>query len=116
MGESIDHYFNSQDDPSRSCLLFLRRFILDFSEKIEEQRKNNTPFYYYQKKWFCFLSYHSITKEIYISFVNGNKIDHPLLVSEGRKKMKIFRVDPSKDIDVVTLTEILEAAISIYKP
>lgn len=115
MQNSVDHYFNSLNEPYRSCLLFLRGFILGFSEKIEERRKNNTPFYYYDKKWFCFISYHPKTKEIYISFVNGQKIDHPKLVSEGRKKMKIFHVDPANDIDVKSLKTILKSAVKHYQ-
>ena len=110
MQSSVDHYFNALDEPERSCLLFLRSFILGFSERIEERRKNNTPFYYYNSKWLCFISYHPKSKEIYISFVNGNTLDHPKLLSEGRKKMKIFRVDPLNDIDVKSLDAILKAA------
>jgi hypothetical protein len=111
MQNSIDHYFNSLDEPYRSCLLFLRSFILRFSDKIEERRKNNTPFYYYAHKWLCFISYHPKSREIYISFVNGNKINHTKLVSEGRKKMKIFRIDPANDIDVKSLNAILKLAV-----
>ncbi|WP_317899493.1 DUF1801 domain-containing protein [Aurantibacillus circumpalustris] len=114
MAECVDHFFNAQDEPYRSCLLFLRSFILDFSERVEEQRKNNTPFYYYQKKWFCFISYDPKGKEIYISFVHGNKISHPTLLSEGRKKMKIFRIDAHEDIDIKSLEEILTMAIKIH--
>lgn len=113
MENSVDHYFNSLEEPYRGCLLFLRGFILDFSDKIEERRKNNTPFYYYNKKWLCFISYHPQTKDIYISFVNGNKMDHPKLVSEGRKKMKILRIDAAQDIDTKSLSEILQIAITL---
>lgn len=59
------------------------------------------------------MSYDPKTKEIYISFTNGNKIEHPELVSEGRKKMKIFRVDPAMDIDLQSLREILAAALVV---
>ena len=69
--------------------------------------KNNTPFYYYETKWFGFLSYHPITHEIYISFVKGSKVEHPKLLSEGRKQQKIFRIDPNNDIDVIVLREIV---------
>ena len=116
MQESVDHYFNSLQEPQRSCLLYLRTFLLEFSEKMSEKRSNNTPFYYYNKKSIGFISYDPKTKEIYFSFTNGHKLKHPKLVSEGRKKMKIFRIDPTKDIDVKNLKQVLEAAISIYKP
>ena len=113
MQNNVDHHFNSLPEPDRSCLLFLRKFILDFSDKISEQRKNNTPFYYYDKKSVCFISYHPKTRIIYLSFTNGNKIDHPKLLSEGRKKMKILYIDPSKDIEVKSLRTILKSASTL---
>ena len=113
MQESVDHYFNSLEEPERSCLLYLRKLLLDFSDKITEQRKFNTPFYYYTKKWLCFISYNPKIKEIYISFVNGYKINHPDLLSEGRKKMKIYRINASEDIDVESLNTILKLAADL---
>jgi hypothetical protein len=111
MQGKVDQFYNSLDEPSRSCLLFLRNFILNFSSEFEERRKNNTPFYYYKGKWFGFISYHPKTKVIYFSFVNGHLLKHDLLKSEGRKKMKIFYVDPSKDIDIKSLGTILNQAL-----
>lgn len=112
---SVDHYFESLAEPERSCLLFLRQFILNYSDTITEKRKFNTPFYYVNGKWMCFISYHPKLKEIYISFVDGFKMLHPQLVSEGRKKMKIFRVDASEDLDVKGLADILSLAIQLKK-
>ena len=110
---SVDNYFITLAEPERSCLLFLRQFILDFSNSITEKRKFNTPFYYVNTKWMSFLSFDPKTKEIYISFVDGFKMQHPQLVSEGRKKMKIFRIDAHKDVDVKSLKEILEKAVKL---
>jgi hypothetical protein len=107
------NFFHTLDEPYQSCLLFLRDFILASPENISESWKSHTPFYYYRKKWIAFISYHPKTKIIYIAFVDGAKISHPQLVSEGRKKMKILYVDPAKDIDVKTLREIIVKAISL---
>lgn len=76
--------------------------------------KFNTPFYYYKTKWFAFLSYHPKTHEIYIAFVKGSKVDHPKLLSEGRRQQKIYRIDPSKDINVKELKEIVEMLKVVY--
>lgn len=108
---SVDHYFETLAEPERSCLLFLRQFILDYSATITEKRKFNTPFYYVNGKWMCFISYNPKIKEIYISFVDGFRMQHPQLVSEGRKKMKIFRVDAKEDVDVKSLNQILNLAV-----
>jgi hypothetical protein len=116
MQNTVDHYFMTLREPERSCLLFLRSFILGFSENISEQRRNNTPFYYFHGRWLGFISYHPKTHEIYISFANGNRIEYPGLVSEGRKKMKILYIDPSCDIDVKTIGEILKLCTDLLKP
>ncbi len=115
MQEQIDNYFYSLDEPCKSCLLFLRRFILDHSSRITESRKFNTPFYYFNKKWLAFISYDPKTKIIYVAFVNGYLIDHPKLLTEGRKKQKIMYIDPEKDINVKALKEILNLACKTYK-
>ena len=111
--QSVQNFFHTLDEPYQGCLLFLRNFILESSRDISESWKFHTPFYYYRKKWIAFISYDPKTKIIYISFVDGAKISHPLLVSEGRKKMKIFYVNPEEDIDVKALEEILLKAIKL---
>ena len=113
MQNRIDNYFISLPEPERSCLLFLRNFILEFSETITEKRKFNTPFYYSNGRWLCFVSYHPKTRKIYISFVNGFKMNHSKLFAEGRKKMKIFHVNAHEDIDIKSLKEILQLALDV---
>jgi hypothetical protein len=112
--EKIDNYFLSLPEPHQSCLLFLRSFLLGYSEQITEKRSFNTPFYHYKGKALCFISYDPKSRIIYISFTRGFLIDHPNLVSEGRKQHKVFYADPEKDIDVESLTEILDRARSLY--
>jgi hypothetical protein len=111
MLQKANNPFANLPEPDRSCLLYLREFILDFSSDISESWKFNTPFYYYKGKWLCFISYDKKTSVIYVSMVNGYKITHPKLLSEGRKKMKIFYVDAEKDTDVKSLKAILRKAV-----
>ncbi|MCE3226943.1 MAG: hypothetical protein K0S32_1494 [Bacteroidetes bacterium] len=108
-----DNFFHSLQEPYRSCLLFLQKFIREQHDGISEEWHFNTPFYYYNKKWLGFISYHPKTKEIYISFTDGHLMKHKSLKSEGRKKARIFRVDPEKDIDVKALKEILKKACQL---
>jgi hypothetical protein len=111
MLQKANNSFANLPEPDRSCLLYLRELILDFSSDISESWKFNTPFYYYKGKWLCFISYDKKTRVIYVSMVNGYKITHPKLLSEGRKKMKIFYVDAEKDTDVKSLKAILRKAV-----
>lgn len=94
----------------------MREFILRYSSDITEGWKFNTPFYYYKGKWMAFISYGHKNHEIYIAFVNGYKMTHPALKSEGRKKQKIYRINPNADIDIKTLTSLMELAIAASKP
>ena len=91
----------------------MRRFFIE-ETGLSESWKNNTPFYYYHKKWFAFISYDPKTKEIYISFVKGGLIEHTNLVSEGRKKMKIYRINPHENIDVGELKTIVSKLKTLY--
>jgi hypothetical protein len=104
--EHIDNYFLSLPEPEQSALLFLHQFLIKDSG-LECQRKFNTPFYYHNGKWFCFISYDPKKRSIYISFVKGNKVSHPKLFSEGRKRMKIYKVDPDEDIHTKELQNII---------
>lgn len=113
MEASIDNYFITLPEPYQSVLLFLRKFLVEESG-LSEQRKHNTPFYYYKNKWFAFISYNPINHEIYISFVKGFKINHDKLLSEGRKQQKIYRINPHADINTNELSEIVNELKKMY--
>lgn len=103
---SLDNFFIKIPEPQQSALLFLRRFFIE-EMALQEHWKFNTPFYYYKGKWFCYLSYSAKRKhELYIGFVRGNQVDYPDLVSEGRKQIKVYRINPEQDIDVTSLRKI----------
>lgn len=108
-----NNYFATLAEPDQSCLLFLHGFILEQSPHITHAWKFNTPFYYYKGRWLCFISYCSKTSVIYISFVNGFKMNHPKLLREGRKKMKVFYVDANEDVPVRMLGVLMQLAINV---
>ena len=54
----IDSYFEHQQEPIKSCLLFLRAYILKHSPAITEAWKYQMPVYYYKGKMFCYLWIH----------------------------------------------------------
>lgn len=113
MLRQLDNYFHSLPEPEQGCLLFLRQHIINYSEDITDAWKFNTPFFYYKKKWLCYLSYNKKTKVIYIGFVKGYKLNHSKLLSEGRKQIKVFYVDANKDVDVKNLDKILKMATNL---
>lgn len=113
MDELIDNYFLSLPEPEQSVLIFLHNFL--FCEiELQSKRKFNTPFYYYKGNWFCFIDYHKKKRTIHISFVKGNQVSHPKLLSEGRKQMKIYKIDTEKDINVKEIKTICEKLKKCY--
>lgn len=106
MEQSLDNFFLKIPEPQQSTLLFLRQFFMN-EIGLQETWKFNTPFYYYNGKWFCYLSYSAKRKhEIYIGFVRGYQVEYRNLVSEGRKQIKVYRINPEKDIDIKALKKI----------
>jgi len=95
-------------------MLALRSMLLRFDPHINEQWKYGMPFYCYNDKMFCYLWIHKKYKQPYIGIVEGNKIDHPLLIQEKRARMKILLLDPTKDIPVKVVNAILKEAVSFY--
>lgn len=114
MEEPLHDFFLKIPEPQRSEFLFLRRFLLEDCG-LAEAWKFNTPFYYFNGKWFAFISYNAKKDhELYISFVRGNLITHPALLSEGRKQQRIYRISPGEDIDVETLKHVVDRLKDSY--
>ena len=111
----IDNYFLQLEEPYKSTLQFLRDHILQFDPAIQEDWQYGMPFYYYKNKRICYCWVHKKLKQPYLGIVEGSRNHHPELVQEKRAKMKIFLLDPAKDIPVKKINQILATAISFYK-
>jgi hypothetical protein len=111
----FDNYYLQKEEPVKSCLLFLREHILNFDQNITETWKYRMPFFCYNGKMFCYLWIHKKNGLPYIGFVEGKKLDHPLLIIEDRARMKILLLDPAVDLPVETINDILKTAITFYK-
>lgn len=113
MQSLTDNYFLTVPEPSQSALLYLRQFFIN-EMGLTETWKFNTPFYYYKNKWFCYLSYNKKKDDTYIGFVWGIKIDYPNLVSEGRKQIKIYKINPTENIKEKDLRKIVQLLKEFY--
>ena len=111
----IDNYFLNKQEPIKSCLQFLREYIVHYDKAITEAWKYGMPFYLYNGKMFCYLWTHKKYGQPYIGIVEGMKVHHPLLLQEKRARMKILLLDSTQDLPVNTITEILAQAIALYK-
>lgn len=108
----LENYFLQQPEPHQSCMLFLRKWLLE--QGLQEQFKYSTAFYEFKNKMFCYMSVRTKDKQLYIGIVQGHKIKHPSLKKEGRKQIKAFYIDPNLDLPIQTLKEIITEAKKLY--
>ena len=115
MLRDIDHFFLSKKEPVKSCLLALRQIILQQDPNVTETVKYGMPCFCFRKKMFCYLWTQKSTSWPYLLFVEGKHLDHPLLKTGDRARMKVFHVDPEKDLPVDTINEMLRDALDLYR-
>lgn len=73
------------------------------------------PCFYYRNKMICHLWMHKKINFPYIALTDGNLINHPFLLQEGRKRMKIFLVDPTSDLPLSKIKLLLNDAIHLHQ-
>jgi hypothetical protein len=111
----IDNYFLRHEEPVKSCLQFLRAHILKQDDAITETWQYGMPFFCYKKKRFCYLWVHKKNGQPYLGIVDGKLVHHPDLIYEQRARMKIFLIDPAKNIPVKKINAILKETLELYR-
>lgn len=115
MLQDLDTYYLNQEEPNKSCLLALRSIILEQDQNVTETKKYGMPCFTYKKKMFCYLWTDKKTNEPYILMVEGKHLDHPELEAGSRSRMKIFRVNPKKNLPIKKIELILKQALDLYR-
>lgn len=115
MHSDLESYYLSKTEPNKSCLLALRDIILRQDDSLSETRKYGMPCFCYKKKAICYLWTDKKTDEPYVLLVEGRQMDHPALETGDRKRMKILRVNPAKDLPLSLIEEILGQALDLAK-
>lgn len=115
MTQTPDDFYLHNQEPNKSCFLALRSIILAQDTHITETQKYGMPCFCYKQKMFCYLWTDKKTTEPYILLVEGKLLNHPLLETGDRARMKIFRVDPNSDLPICTIQEILQEALDLYR-
>ena len=115
MLRELDTYYLNKKEPNRSSLLALRNIVLRQDLNITETQKWGMPCFCYKKSIFCYLWTDKKTDEPYILMVEGKHLDHPELEAGKRSRMKIFRVDPMKDLPLKTIEIILQKSLNLYR-
>lgn len=111
----IENFYFEKSEPTKGCLLSLRKIIMSQDTDISETWKYGMPFFCYKTKMFCYLWFHKKHLKPYIGIVEGNRFNHPDLIIEKRSRMKIILFDPNEDLPIDTIHYILQTAIGFYK-
>ena len=111
----LDNFYLNKQEPNKSCLLTLRTLILNSDAFVSETKKYGMPCFCYKKKMFCYLWTDKKTDEPYLLFVEGKHLNHIKLETGNRSRMKIFRINPTKDIPLKTIELLLNKALDLYK-
>jgi hypothetical protein len=115
MLQETDNFYLTKTEPNRSCLLALRKIILDQDAIIIENSKYGMPCFCYKNKVFCYLWTDKKTEKPYILMVEGKLLKHPKLKAGNRAKMKNFNVNPNLDLPIKEIQFLISEALNLYK-
>ena len=115
MLNTLESYYFRQTEPNQSCLLALRASILQLDDQITESLKWGTPCFSYRNRMFCFLALTKAPQLPYLLMVEGHLLPHSQLETGNRKRMKSLPIDPTKDLPIPLVQEIVTAALNLYK-
>lgn len=110
----LQEFYESFAEPNKSCFLFLRQFILNKTELMDEKYKWRLPFFYYKDKPFCYLWVNKKINMPYVCFVRSLHIERPELKLGDRKQMKALTIDPNKDINTELLAKIMAESMDKF--
>lgn len=82
---------------------------------VEETVKYGMPCFVYKGKVFCYLWFDKKTNEPYFLMVEGKLLNHPQLETGYRVRMKILRLEASKDLPIETINRVLQESLDFYR-
>ena len=112
--KETDAFYINQEEPNKSCFLAMRELLFNCDARISETPKYGMPCFTLNKKPFCYLWVNKKSSQPYFLFVDGDKLKHPALREDGRKKMKVFIVNPTRDLDLNQIKAVLEEALALH--
>lgn len=115
MIKEIENFYLNKEEPNKSCFLALRKIILEQDPNITETLKYGMPCFNYKKNIFCYLWIDKKTYQPYILMVEGKYLNHSELEAGKRSRMKIFRVNPNKDLPITSIHLILNQGLDLYR-
>lgn len=110
-----ENYILSQAEPYRSILLHLQVVIENTITEVDLKYKYRIPFYYINKRPFCYLNVNQKEEFVDLGFWNAGHLTVHLesLTTAKRKVMKSLRYTTLEAIDDQVLIEILNDAYAV---
>jgi Domain of unknown function (DU1801) len=115
MLKNLDNFYASQEEPLKSCLIALSEIILKQDEHITTALKYGMPFFMYKRKMFCYLWINKKLNEPYLGIVEGELVNHPLLIAGNRARMKTIQFNANKNLPIKTINSILKQTLDLYR-
>lgn len=100
-------FYLKQSEPNKSCFLAMRDLVATSDARLKETVKYGMPCFCLNNKPVCYLWQDKKTNMPYFLFVDGHQMKHPSLETGGRKRMKIFTINPYEDFDLKIINEVL---------
>lgn len=115
MNESTESWYMKHEEPNRSCFLAMREIVRKSDVEVEETIKYGSPCFVFRGRAFCYLWKDKKTNDPYFLLVEGKHLSNLALEAGDRKRMKVLRVDPNQDLEVTTITSVLQEALDLYR-
>jgi hypothetical protein len=115
MISDLDNFYLQYPEPIQGCFLALRDIILAQDNLITAEWKYRLPFFCYKGKMFSYLWIDKKTNRPYIGIVEGKHINHPDLHFEKRTRIKTIQFEPSEDLPVETIANLIQQALDLYR-
>ena len=114
MISELEGFYVSKEEPVRSYLLALRRYILNYKDEMTETWTHRMPMFRYKGKLFCYIWVDKKTYQPYLGIYKGLDVDHPLLELGTRNKMKVLYFEAEKDVPIDVIDNIFSQAVKLY--
>lgn len=108
-------FYLEMSEPNKSCLLAMRDIVLNYDAAIKETKKYGMPCFCYKQKAFCYLWLDKKSNEPYFLMVEGKHLRHDDLETGDRSRMKILRINPSKDLPMASIDSIMNQALDLSR-
>ncbi len=112
---ALENWYLTHEEPTQGCLLALRKAILDMDELVVAAWKWGGPFFYYRGRVFCYLWIDKKTHKPYLAIYEGKLVKHPALEWGNRTRIRVLPIDPTKDLPMSTIKDILDQALNLYR-